>query len=122
MKTATTPITTIDAYLKGYPAHTQALLGQIRSLVHTLAPEATEAIGYGIPTFKLNGNLVHFAGYEHHVGFYPGAQAIEVFKDKLTKYNCSKGTIQFPLDAPLPLELIREIVEFRLTQQRAKSK
>ncbi len=120
MKTMTTPVTTIDAYLKGYPSHTQELLGQIRSLVHTLAPEATEAIGYGIPTFKLNGNLIHFAGYEHHVGFYPGAEAIEVFHDKLTAYNCSKGTIQFPLDAPLPLDLIREIVEFRVEKQRNK--
>jgi uncharacterized protein YdhG (YjbR/CyaY superfamily) len=78
------------------------------------APDAVEKISYGIPTFTLHGNLVHFAGYEHHIGFYPGAAAIDHFADRLEGFETSKGTVRFPLDQPLPLELVREIVRFRV--------
>jgi uncharacterized protein YdhG (YjbR/CyaY superfamily) len=99
---------------------TQKKLQQIRELVKSLAPGATETIAYGIPTFRLNGNLVHFAGYAQHIGFYPGSEAIEVFNQDLTLYKTSKGTIQFPLDKPLPLELIRKITLYRVQKNSKK--
>jgi uncharacterized protein YdhG (YjbR/CyaY superfamily) len=105
---------TIDEHISQFPTDIQKKLQQIRELVHSLAPGATEAISYGIPTFKLNGNLVHFAGYPNHIGFYPGSEAIEVFKKELAGFKTSKGTIQFPLDQPLPMDLIKEITLFRI--------
>ena len=111
---------TIDEHIAQFPAGTQQKLQQIRELVKSLAPGATETIAYGIPTFRLNGNLVHFAGYAQHIGLYPGSEAIEVFKQDLAGYKTSKGTIQFPLDQPLPLELIKKITQFRVAKNTKK--
>ena len=106
--------TTIDEYIAGFPAEVQAILQKVRATIHQAAPDAQEKIGYGIPTFTLHGNLVHFAAYKNHIGFYPAPRGIEKFKDELAAYAGSKGTIQFPLDQPIPYELIRRIVVFRV--------
>jgi len=96
----------IDEYIDNYPESVQKILQQIRETIHAAAPDAAEKISYGIPTFTFHGNLVHFAAYEHHIGFYPGARAIPEFSEELKSYNTSKGTIQFPIDKPIPLDLI----------------
>ena len=102
----------IDEYIRSFPPSTRRLLRQIRLAIREAAPEATEAISYGIPTFKLGGkNLVHFAGYEHHIGFYPGSAVIAKHEDQLSGYNTAKGTVQFPIDKPLPLALVRKLVQ-----------
>jgi len=107
--------TTIDEYIAEFPADTQRVLGELRALIHELAPDATETISYAIPTFDLGGkHLVHFAGYEKHVGLYPAPSGMEAFKEDLKAYKTGKGSVQFPLDEPLPVELVRRIVEFRL--------
>lgn len=106
----------VDEYIKSFPGPTQKLLQQMRRTIQSAAPEATEAIKYGIPTFVLNGNLVHIGGFENHVSFFPTAAPVEVFKRELSGYETSKGTIHFPLDKPLPLPLIRKIVLFRVAQ------
>lgn len=107
---------TIDAYLEELPKHSQKGLESIRSLVKKCAPDAVETISYGIPTFKLNGkNLIHFATFKDHIGLYPGSEAIEVFKNKLKDYDISKGTIRFPINEPLPLDLIKEIAQYRIS-------
>jgi uncharacterized protein YdhG (YjbR/CyaY superfamily) len=106
--------TSVDEYLAAMPTATRAKLQQLRGTIRREAPDAVEKISYGIPTFTLHGNLVHFAGYEHHIGFYPGAAAIDHFADRLEGFETSKGTVRFPLDQPLPLELVREIVRFRV--------
>lgn len=115
------PKTPIDEYIQGFPEATQTILQKLRSTIHTAAPEATEAMAYGIPTFKLNGNLVHFGGFKDHTSFFPGAEPIEVFADKLKKFKTSKGTIQFPLDVEIPYDLISEIVQFRVHQNTKQS-
>lgn len=107
-------------YIKGFPEKTQRLLKQMRSTIHALAPDATETISYGVPTFVLNGNLVHFAGYKNHIGFYPGALAMKTFKAEMGDYKFAKGSVQFPLNKPLPFPLIRKIVKFRLKMNREK--
>lgn len=114
--------TSIDAYLLEFPPETQAVLQELRALIRGCAPTATEKICYAIPTFDLNGNLVHFAGYAHHVGFYPGAAGIATFHDELKAYKSSKGSVQFPLGQPLPVDLIRRIVLFRVAQNLAKGR
>jgi uncharacterized protein YdhG (YjbR/CyaY superfamily) len=111
----------IDAYIAGFPKEVQQKLQQIRKTIQAAAPTATETINYGIPTFKLNGNLVHFAGYKAHIGFYPAPSGIEKFKTALSKYKGAKGSVQFPLDQPLPLELVSKIVAFRVTENNKKS-
>lgn len=113
---------TIDEYIANFPADIQAKLQELRTTVAQAAPEATEKISYGIPTFAWHGNLVHFAAYTHHIGFYPGAVPIEEFKDKLTGYKTSKGTIQFPLDKPLPLDLVRDITHVCVARNRSTTK
>lgn len=101
----------VDEYLANYSGETRKKLDEIRKTIHEVVPEATEKISYGIPTFALNGNLVHFAGYENHIGFYPGSAPISEFAKELAGYNTAKGTVQFPLDKPLPLDLIRKITK-----------
>lgn len=101
----------IDAYIAGFPPAVQKLLQQVRATVKKNAPAATETIKYAMPTFVGNGNLVHFAGYEKHIGFYP---VPEVLKKELTGYKMGKGSVQFPLDKPLPLELIAKIVHLQV--------
>jgi len=112
----------IENHISTFPPETQLLLQQVRETIKAVVPEAIEAISYGIPTFKFHGNLVHFAGYAHHIGFYPGASSIRVFADELSAYKTSKGTIQFPLDKPIPFDLIRRITEFRLEENLKKVK
>jgi uncharacterized protein YdhG (YjbR/CyaY superfamily) len=106
----------IDEYISGFPKPIQKLLHQLRRTIRKSAPGATETIKYGIPTFVLNGNLVHFGGFEHHVSFFPTSAPVEAFKRELAKFETSKGTIHFPLDKPLPLALVRKIVLFRVAQ------
>jgi uncharacterized protein YdhG (YjbR/CyaY superfamily) len=113
---------TIDEHIQTFAPETQAILEKVRQTIKSVAPQATEAISYGIPTFRLNGNLVHFAGYAHHVGFYPGSEAIEVFREEIKGYKTSRGTIQFPLDKPIPYDLIKKITEFRVQRSLQKKK
>ncbi|MBE0653033.1 MAG: DUF1801 domain-containing protein [Bacteroidales bacterium] len=111
-----TSVTSIDEYIRSFPPEIHRLLEQIRDTIKQAAPEAEEVINYAMPTFKLNGNLVHFAAYKNHIGFYPTPSGIEAFKEKLSVYKSSKGAVQFPLDKPLPLDLIKEIVKFRVKE------
>lgn len=113
---------TIDEHIAQFPAETQILLQKVREVIRSVAPDAVEAISYGIPTYKLHGNLVHFAGYAHHIGFYPGSEAIEVFKEELEDFKTSKGTIQFPLDKPIPFDLIKKITEYRVQKSQKPRK
>ena len=106
----------IDEYIAGFPETTRDILLKVRATIRNSVPEAEEAISYGIPTFKLKGNLVHFAGYKNHIGFYPGAAGIETFKEELSEYKLSRGTVQFPIDKPIPFDLITKIVDFRVKQ------
>lgn len=106
----------IDNYISSYPDLTQNILKKIRKTIKTLAPKATETISYGIPTFRLNGNLVHYAAYRNHIGFYPGASGIAEFKDEISAYKNAKGSVQFPLDKPMPYGLIKKIVRFRVKE------
>lgn len=111
----------IDSYITAFPEDVQEILKKLRKLVQSLTPEAQEAIKYGIPTFVLNGNLVHFAAYKKHIGFYPAPSGIEKFQEELSPYKVSKGAIQFPLDKPMPYELIQKIVQFRVKENLSKS-
>ena len=120
MKKSKTSPTTIDDYIAGFPADVQKILKQIRSRIKKVAPDAEEAIKYQIPTFVLNGNLVHFAAFKNHIGFYPTPSGIEAFKDELSPYVCAKGSVQFPIDQPIPLGLIEKMVGFRVKEVRRK--
>jgi uncharacterized protein YdhG (YjbR/CyaY superfamily) len=121
MKTAQASPSSIDEYIAGFPRDVQGILEQIRTTIRRAAPDAEEAIKYRIPTFVLNGNLVHFAAFKNHVGFYPTSSGIEAFKDELASYASAKGSVQFPIDKPIPLNLIRKIVTFRVKEVRTKS-
>lgn len=111
---------TVDEYISGFPSPIQDVLQSIRLVIIEAAPDGIETINYGIPTIVLNGNLVHFAAYKNHIGFYPGPSGIKAFLNELTGYDLSKGTIKFPLNQPLPLELIKSIVKFRVIENREK--
>ena len=121
MDTEKTAPTTIDAYIAGFPPDVQNILQKIRQTIHKAVPEAQEKISYGMPTFTLKGNLVHFGAFKTHIGFYPTPSGIENFKDELAVYKGAKGSVQFPLDEPLPLDLVRRIVEFRVEENLAKA-
>ena len=112
---------TIDEYMANFPAHAQAAMQRLRDLIHEIAPEATEKISYGIPTFVLGQNLVHFAAYKNHIGFYPASSGIAHFEEELKDYETSKGTVRFPLDKPIPYDLVRRITEFRVAENRARA-
>lgn len=113
--------TDIESYIADFPEETRAKLQFIREVIQKAAPNATEKISYAIPTFDLKGNLVHFAGYKNHIGFYPGSGAIEVFKEELSIYETSKGTVQFPLTQPIPTDLVTKITLYRVTQNLEKA-
>ncbi len=114
-------IATIDQYIKGFPKEIQILLEQVRTTVRKAAPEAQETIKYAMPTFVLNGNLVHFAAFQNHIGFYPAPTGIDAFTEELSVYKGGKGSVQFPLDQPLPLDLITRIVKFRVKENQSKT-
>lgn len=113
---------TIDEYIAMYPEHVQSLLQEMRQRIKKIVPEAKEAIKYGLPTFILNGNLVHFGAYEHHIGFYPAPSGIEEFKKELAMYQTGKGTLQFPIDQPIPYDLVTRVVQFRVEENLKKKK
>ena len=106
----------IDQYVSMYPVKVQDILQKIRAVIKEAAPGAEETISYQIPTFRLKGNLVHFAAFKNHIGFYPGSHAIEVFKDEISSYPLSKGTIRFALSGEIPYDLIRKITSFRVSE------
>lgn len=111
----------VDEYIAAFPAETQQKLQQIREIISENAPGSTETISYQIPTFKLQRNLVHFAAYKNHIGFYPGAGGIKAFQHELSAYKSAKGSVQFQLSQPLPTDLIARIVRFRLGQELEKA-
>lgn len=113
---------TIDEYIEEFPESIRTILEKIRQTIREAAPEATEAISYQMPAFKLHGNLVYFAAFKNHIGFYPTPSGIETFKEELSPYKTSKGAIQFPLDKPIPYDLIEKIVRFRVNENIAKAK
>jgi uncharacterized protein YdhG (YjbR/CyaY superfamily) len=111
----------IDEYIALFPPDVQAILQKIRTIIHAAAPEAQEAISYAMPTFKQHGNLVHFAAFKKHIGFYPTPSGTEHFQEQIAGYKAAKGSIQFPLDQPMPYDLIGEIVRFRVQENKAAS-
>lgn len=117
-----TKFTNIDEYIKLFPEDIQAKLKQLRELIKELAPEAVEAISYQMPTFKLNGkNLVHFAAFKNHIGFYPLPSGVEAFKEETKDFVTSTGAIQFPHNQPLPISIIKKIVLFRIQENKEKT-
>jgi len=106
----------IDEYIATFPEETQKILEELRETIKAAAPDAVEKISYQMPTFFLKGNLVHFAAWKHHIGFYPTPSGTEAFKEELSIYEGAKGSIKFPIDKPLPLDLIRKIVKFRVAE------
>lgn len=110
----------IDDYISAFPKDVQKQLQEVRGVIGRTAPDAEETISYAIPTFKLNGNLVHFAAFKNHIGFYPGASGIKAFQKELSAYAGAKGSVQFPHGEPLPLDLIRRIVKFRIEENLKK--
>jgi uncharacterized protein YdhG (YjbR/CyaY superfamily) len=114
--------TSVDEYISWFPASTQKLLQQMRATIKKAAPNADEVISYAMPAYKQNGILVYFAGYEKHIGFYPTGRGIEEFKSELSGYKSGKGSVQFPIDEPLPLKLIATIVKFRVLENSVKQK
>ena len=116
MQEKKTTFTTVDEYIQQYPPEIQEKLLLIRKTILDAAPEAKEKISWQMPTFTLNGNLVHFAAHKNHIGFYPGSSGIEAFQHRFGEYKSSKGAVQFPVSDPLPLELIAEIVRFRVKE------
>lgn len=113
---------TIDKYIVLFPPEIQDRLRKLRQAIREEAPDAEETISYRIPTFRLNGNLVHFAAFKDHVSFFPTSSGVEAFRQELSGYKISKGTIQFPLDEPMPLDLVRKIVRFRVRENLEKGK
>ena len=111
---------TIDEYISTFPKDIQKILGKVRKTIKETAPDAEEAISYQIPTFKLNGNLVHFAAFKNHIGFYPAPSGQKAFQKELSIYKSGKGSIQFPIDKPMPLSLIKKIVNYRVKENLKK--
>lgn len=112
----------IDEYIAGFPGDMQNILQKIRATIKKAAPDAIEKISYQMPTFFLNGNLVHFAAFKNHIGFYPVPTGIEKFKKELSVYKVGKGSVQFPLDQPIPYDLISKVVNFRVKENLEKTK
>lgn len=121
MSTNQTAPKDIDTYIAGFPNAVREILEKIRMTVRKAAPGAEETIKYQIPTFTLNGNLVHFAAFKKHIGFYPTPRGIEEFMDELSVYEGAKGSVRFPLDKPIPFDLISRIVKFRVKKNLARA-
>ncbi len=120
MKRRSIGFESVDEYIHSFPKPVQKKLRDLRKAIRELAPDAEEKISYQIPTFYLDRNLIHFAAYAKHIGFYPTSSGVRAFKSKLSKYKYSRGAIQFPLDQPLPMGLIRKIVRFRIREETKK--
>ena len=116
MDAASKQFKTIEEYIDTFPEDVRTILDELRQTIKEAAPEAEETINYQMPTFALHGNLVHFAAFKNHIGFYPTPSGIEAFKKELSPYKGAKGSVQFPIDQPLPLPLIRKIVEYRVKE------
>lgn len=112
---------TIDEYIAAYPPEIREILEKVRATIREAAPDAQEAMKYRLPTFTLKGNLVHFGAFKKHIGFYPAPSGLEQFREELSAYEGSKGAVRFPLDRPIPYDLIREIVRFRVKENLAKA-
>lgn len=114
---------TVEEYIKTFPKDIQTILEKLRQTIHETAPEAVETISYQMPTFKLNGkNLVHFAVFKEHIGFYPTPSGIDSFEKDLAPYRTGKGTLQFPLDKPIPFDLVKKVVIFRVKENLNKKR
>ena len=111
----------INEYILGFPPEIQEILNMMRKVIKESAPEANEKISYQMPTFVLHGNLVHFAAFKNHIGFYPSPSGIDAFKHELSEFKGAKGSVQFPIGKPLPYELISKIVKFRVAENLLKS-
>ncbi|MDA4121965.1 MAG: DUF1801 domain-containing protein [Thaumarchaeota archaeon] len=111
---------TIDEYIEGYPVHIQSILRKMRRTIRKAAPEAEEGISYRIPTFRLHGYLVHFAAFKDHISFFPTSSGIRAFRKELSPYKVSPGTVQFPLEKPIPYDLVRRITLFRVKENSEK--
>jgi uncharacterized protein YdhG (YjbR/CyaY superfamily) len=122
MTTSLTKPKNFEEYITAFPAETQKILEQLRETIRKAAPDADEIISYGMPSFRLNGRLVYFAAFKNHIGFYPMVTGIEAFKTNFSGYKWAKGSVQFPLQKPLPHELITKIVKFRVRENLEKSK
>jgi uncharacterized protein YdhG (YjbR/CyaY superfamily) len=110
----------IDEYIADFPDDIQHLLNQMRETIQKASPEATEKISYAMPTFDLGGNLVHFAAFKNHIGFYPASSGIAAFQEEISAYKNSKGAVQFPMNQELPLDLVKKIVQFRTQENLEK--
>ena len=110
----------MDEYIAAFPKNVKDILEELRRVIRESAPNSEEAISYGIPTFKLNGNLVHFAAFKNHIGFYPAPSGIVAFKKELTSYKQAKGSVQFPIDKPIPFSLVKRIVRYRVKENLKK--
>jgi uncharacterized protein YdhG (YjbR/CyaY superfamily) len=113
---------TIDEYIAGFDPKIQMTLNKLRNFIKSEVPEATEKISYGMPTFYLNGNLVHFAAFKDHYGFFPSPSGIDEFEKELSSYRSGKGTLRFPLDKPIPWEIIKKVIQFRVKENVDKTK
>ncbi len=113
---------TIDEYIAAFSPEVRTILENMRQTIRKTAPDATEKISYQMPTFYLNGNLVHFAAFKHHIGFYPTASGVRAFQNELGNYKTSKGAIQFPIDKPMPLGLVKRVIEFRVNENSIKKR
>jgi uncharacterized protein YdhG (YjbR/CyaY superfamily) len=122
MATKSSAPTTIDDYIASFPGDVQAILQKVRATIRKAAPDAEEAVRYGVPTYILNGNLVHFGGFKNHIGFYPAPSGIAKFRKELAGYQGAKGSIRFPLDKPIPYALIGDIVKFRAGENMESAK
>jgi uncharacterized protein YdhG (YjbR/CyaY superfamily) len=122
MATMNTSVKTVDEYITGFPKETKAFLKQIRTTIKQAAPDAEEIISYGMPAYKYHGMLVYFAAFKNHIGFYATPNGHAAFKKELSVYKEGKGSVQFPLDKPLPLSLVTKIVKFRVKENLVKEK
>jgi uncharacterized protein YdhG (YjbR/CyaY superfamily) len=112
----------VDEYIARFPADIQRILEEVRRIIREVVPDVEEVISYQMPTYRLHGNLVHFAAHKNHIGFYPTPSGIEAFVDELTPYQTSKGAVQFPLDQPIPYDIIRKIVAYRREENLEKAR
>jgi len=117
-----TDMDVISAYISQFPENVQVKLNEMRALIRSLAPEAIETFSYQMPTFNLEGNLVHFAGYKNHIGFYPAPSGISIYEDEIKKFKYAKGSVQFPIESALPVDLITRIVKFRVEENLSKAR